>query len=546
MMWQLIRANKRRSVFLACLMLLLLLALGFAIGAPLGLAESDRLALEQQAYSGPDWLLALARSPGGYIGMAVAFGLWVLQAIIAYFAGGRLLLAISGAKEIQKEDHPQLFNVVEEMTIASRLPKMPKVYIIEDMALNAFATGRDPEHAAVAVTAGLLQRLNRDQLQGVVAHEVAHIVHRDVLFMTMLGIMLGTIVMISELVLRTARYSMLGTQRYRGGRNKNNGAAILVVMVIAIVLAIIAPLLGQLIYFAVSRKREYLADAGAAVYTRYPEGLAQALEAISGDSQVLRRATRATAPMYIINPLMKARGSIRGLFSTHPPTEDRIQVLRNIVGGVSYANYQQAWQKGHKGGLIPLDALQGSEAAPIRAAEATTQDRRKQAQETGDMLRNLHHFIFLACACGVRVKVPPEYKKDHIDCPRCHRSLTVAQAELAKAEAAGRILGGAGGGVAGMGGAAGLGMLGGAAKAAEAAIPVAQARRRPVPGQPESPPRAPQEEAPGPAPMIIKRKGGVWESFKCRCGAVKNLAPSFDAPQTKCSRCGQTMRIEKA
>jgi len=536
-MWELIRANKRRSVVLAFLMLLLLLALGFAIGAPFGMPE-----IHPEA-TGGDIAIAFLQSPGGLVGMAVAFGIWLLQATIAYFMGGRLLLAVSGAREIQKEDHPQLFNIVEEMTIASRLPKMPKVYIIEDMALNAFATGRDPDHAAVAVTAGLLRRLNRDQLQGVVAHEIAHIVHRDVLFMTMIGIMLGTIVMVSEVVLRSLRYSMLGAGRYRGGRGggKNNGAAVVVVMVFALVLAILAPILAQLIYFAVSRKREYLADAGAAVYTRYPEGLAQALEAISGDSQILARANRATAPMYIINPLMKAQGTMRSLFSTHPPTLERINVLRSITGGVSYAKYQAAWRKGHKGGLIPQTALQQDEECPVRQAEAREENKRKQARETGDMLRNLHHFIFLACACGMRVKVPPEYKKPSVGCPRCKRSLQVAQAELAKADAAGRILGGAAGGVAGMAaagaaGVAGLGQMGQQGGAAPPPIPKAKARTRPRPGM----------DGADQPPLTVHRKGTGWESFKCSCGAVKNIAPSYTEATTACTRCGRTMIIENA
>jgi len=537
MMWQLIRANKRRSVVLAFFMLLLLLAMGFAIGAPFGMPENREYA------SGTDVAIGMLQSPGGLIGMGIAFGLWVLQAIFAYFMGGRLLLAVSGAKEIKKEDHPQLFNVVEEMTIASRLPIMPKVYVIEDMALNAFATGRDPDHAAVAVTAGLLQRLNRDQLQGVIAHEIAHIVHRDVLFMTMIGVMLGTIVMISEVVLRSVRVSMLSAGRYRGGgNNRNNGAGMVVFLLLALVLAIIAPLLAQLIYFAVSRKREYLADAGAAVYTRYPEGLAQALEVISGDSQILGRANRATAPMYIINPLMKAQGAMRSFFSTHPPTQERIQVLRGIVGGVSYAKYQEAWRKAHKGGLIPRQALQEGEECPIRRAETSRQDHRKQVRETGDMLRNLHHFIFLACACGMRVKVPPEYKKDSVDCPRCHRHLEVAQAELAKADAAGRILGGSGGGgIAGMAsagaaGVAGLGALQNRQGATPPPIPKAQARSRPIPGATGT-----EQE-----PLVIHRKGDAWESFKCSCGAVKNIAPSFDQPSTNCSRCGRVMLLQNA
>jgi len=213
MMWELIRANKRRSIVLVVLMLLLLALLGFVIGVAVfpGMAKVD---------VGDYYIYVPA---GGLVGLGVAVLLWSVQATAAYFGGGAILMASSKARPIQKEDHPMLFNIVEEMTIAARLPKMPKIYIIDDMSMNAFAAGRGPDDAMVAVTAGLLGRMNRDQLQGVIAHEISHIVHRDVLFMTMIGVMVGTVVILSELFLRSVFYGIGSSRRYSGRGSRRGG-----------------------------------------------------------------------------------------------------------------------------------------------------------------------------------------------------------------------------------------------------------------------------------------------------------------------------------
>jgi heat shock protein HtpX len=278
-MWELIQANKRKSVFLFITLGFILILLGYIIGS---------------AYI-PDG--------GGFIGVFFAMVIWGILSLISYFSGSKILLAVSGAKEVTKEVHPQLFNVVEEMKIASGLPKMPRVYIINDAAPNAFATGIKSEESAVAVTAGLLARLNRYELQGVIAHEVSHIVNRDVLFMTIAGIMLGSIVLISQVFLRSLWFT--GGGRYRSKSSSGGGQAQLIFMIVAIAFAILGPIMAQLLYFAISRKREYLADASAVRFTRYPEGLAAALEKISNSTQDLRTANKVTAPMYIANPLKK-------------------------------------------------------------------------------------------------------------------------------------------------------------------------------------------------------------------------------------------------
>jgi heat shock protein HtpX len=272
-MWEQISSNRRRSVALTIGIGAILLLIGYLIGF---------------YFFG-----------NGYAGIVIALIIWGIMNLVAVFQGDSILLSISKAKKIRKVDHPRLYNIVEEMQIASGLEKMPDIYIIDDPALNAFATGRDPKRASVAVTSGLLGKLNRDELQGVIGHEIAHIKNRDVLLMVMCGILLGSIVMLSWFASRALIFG--GAPRSRTSSSSSGGGGGIIIIV-AVVLMIIAPLAAQLIYFAISRKREYLADASSALYTRYPEGLASALEKLATSTDELRSANKATAPMFIINP----------------------------------------------------------------------------------------------------------------------------------------------------------------------------------------------------------------------------------------------------
>lgn len=446
-MWELINANKRRSMVLVVCMFALMLVLGFVIGMVVfpGNTGYDHLYSGQRLEGGSYHF----DPTGGFLGIAIAAMFGIIHLLIAYFQGDAILMRASGARKIEKEDHPRLFNVVEEMVIASQLGRMPEVYIIDDRAMNAFAAGRKPENAKVAVTAGLLEHMNRDQLQGVIAHEIAHIRHRDVLFMTLVGVLLGAIVLMSELFLRGMWHS--GGTRYSSRRSRDNGGGQALFLVIALVLAILAPIVAQLIYFAVSRRREYLADAGAAVYTRYPEGLASALEELSGQHERLERVSRATAPMFIVNPLRPTGMSAMSLMATHPPTEDRIKVLRSIGGSVSYAEYQSALKGVDAGdakmpkslleeGAVPVrmglveDAPPAPNSTPVQEdaiplaklkqqppplPEESPQARKR---DTGDMLRRMNGFRFIPCECGMTIKLPPEWKREQVQCPRCGRT----------------------------------------------------------------------------------------------------------------------------
>jgi heat shock protein HtpX len=401
-MWELIHANKRNSITLMATMAIVLLALGFVIGA------------------------SVEPSRGGSMGLIIAAAIWLALAIVSLSAGDQILLAASGAQKVTHDVHPQLFNVVEEMTIAANLPKMPDIYIINDPAPNAFATGRSPKSASIAVTAGLLSRLNRDELQGVVGHEMSHILNRDVLFVTLAGIMLGTIVLISEVFLRSLYYGSASRQRY-SSREGGGGQGQLIMMIVAIVAAILAPLFAQILYFALSRKREYLADASSVRLTRYPEGLANALEKIASSDARLATANKVTAPMYIVNPLTTGSMKAVSLMSTHPPIQDRIRILRNMSHGAAYIDYARSYEAVTRSrGIIPPSALKETQPVELRNAspvgEPTAKDQQRQL---GDVMAKVSNFAFLTCPCGLKMKVPPTYKGKQVQCPRCSRSLAV-------------------------------------------------------------------------------------------------------------------------
>jgi heat shock protein HtpX len=268
--------------------------------------------------------------PGMLLAAGAGLVVFVLASGWSYYGGGQTLLRISGARPIDKADDPQLFNVVDELRLAAGLP-MPRVYLIDSPALNAFATGRDADHAAVAITTGLRQKLSRDELAGVMAHELAHVRHLDIRMTMLVATLVGLIVLAAEVMWRGVLYGRVGGGRRGGG--KGGGAAVIIIILIVAFLMIIAPLLAKVIQFAVSRQREYLADAGAVELTRYPKGLADALRKLAADSAPLKQANKATAHMYIVNPILNAKGrqDRRSVFSTHPPVTDRIARIEALL-----------------------------------------------------------------------------------------------------------------------------------------------------------------------------------------------------------------------
>ena len=406
-MWEQISSNRTRSIILVVLMGAVLVLLG--------------------------WFLGYIFASNGIAGLIVALLIWGIMTLIAYFQGDNILLSVAGAKKISPSDHQQLYDVVEEMKIASGLGKMPDIYIIDDPALNAFATGRDPDHAAVSITSGLLQKLNRDELQGVIGHEISHIKNRDVLLMSMCSVLLGTIVILSYYASRMMMFGAIfgggggGGGRRGSSRNSGGGGGALIILVFAILLMILAPLFAQLIYFAISRKREYLADASSALYTRYPEGLASALEKLEQSTTPVKNATQATAPMYIVNPF-RNKINVNNLTSTHPPLEERIRILRAMAGGASYANYDTAYrQVKNTGDIISPQTTAAVGTVGLRAAvaggpvEPPVDDKVSRTRNVNDMMYRMNDYTTIDCECGAKLKVPPSMQGSMIKCPRCGR-----------------------------------------------------------------------------------------------------------------------------
>jgi heat shock protein HtpX len=422
-MWEQIRSNQARSAILVVCMGVVWLLLGYVFGL-------------LTSYFTPVNL-----SEGGIYGISVASILWVLIILAAYYFGDRIILAMSGAKEISTGDIHRIYNIVEEMKVASGLEIMPSIYIVDDPAMNAFAVGRDPNKAAVVVTSGLLTKLNRDELQGVIGHEIAHINNRDVLLMSLCTTLLGTMNIVTWLFSPKRLFTSYGDLA-----DEVLAFVLLAfspVLVLAIILLILTlgidspfivfilyipagmllmPFLAKIIYFAISRRREYLADACSALYTRYPEGLASALEKIAASTDQVIAANSATAPIYIVNPFRKQGMAASDITSTHPPISERIRILR-YMAHVSYAAYDRAYRQVRNidTGIIPAAAVASAAVVPMRTAMADELDHIQRARETSNVLWNLNKYKIVDCSCGTRMRVPPGFKLPQVRCPHCGR-----------------------------------------------------------------------------------------------------------------------------
>lgn len=263
---------------------------------------------------------AYGASPLGFVGIALIIS--GLMSFFSFYYSDKVVLSLSGARQIKKSDNPDLFRIVENLAIGDGLP-MPKIYIVDDPAPNAFATGRDPNHAVVCVTTGILAKLNKTEMEGVIAHELSHVKNFDIRLMGIVTILVGLVALMADFFLRSMWW---------GGRDRDERNSQAVFMIIGIVLAILSPIIATLIQLAVSRKRELLADASGALLTRYPEGLASALEKLANDKHTLASANNATAHLFIVNPFKgkDAKSWFAGLFDTHPPLEERIKILRSM------------------------------------------------------------------------------------------------------------------------------------------------------------------------------------------------------------------------
>ena len=489
-MWEAIAANRRRSTWLIFLMGGVLVTFGASLGLYYG-----------TAYSGPEPAPERVLTAAA-VGAGFAMLLWLVMWLVAVFQGDSLLLRSAGARQIQKNHHPQLWNVVEEMTIAAGLPQQPRIYIVEDHAPNAFAVGRKPEKAAVAVTSGLMRLLNRDELQGVVAHEIAHVKNLDIRFMTIAAVLAGTVEMMSRGFVWGSFY---GAGRRRS-RSRGGGNAYLLALLF--VLAIVSPILIRLLYMACSRQREYLADASAARFTRFPDGLAAALEKLAVQNRDVPsgQVTGALAPLYIVNPLQAMAAS--GWFSTHPPTESRVKILRSMGGRAGYADYEAAFRRieGEKARLQALQSAAQSDQS-VSARSASKDDPKvidsgmARAREVADLLDQFALYTLLPCACGMRIKVPPEFKREQVECPRCARVNMVPKAEPVSDQSAS--------------------------------------------GEPDSHDGSLTGEArtSGDSNLEYTRRGDGWDAFRCTCGQTIQLGPGFPLDYTVCGKCDRRIEL---
>jgi len=297
-MYNQITSNKRRTAILIFIFVLFILLLGYFFGRYTDL---------------------------GYGGLVLAIIISLIMSLISYYSGDKIALWTAGAVPIKKADNPYVYRLVENLCITAGL-SLPHIYLINDPAINAFATGRDPDHASLALTTGAVEKLENEELEGVIAHELSHVKNYDIRLMMVVIILVGTIALIADWFLRMRFFGFRG----RDSNDRGGGQLAAILMIIGIVLAILSPLIAQLIQLAISRKREYLADASGALLTRYPEGLARALEKIKNFNQPMRRASTATAHLYIASPF-SAKKSLANLFSTHPPIDDRIKRLREMI-----------------------------------------------------------------------------------------------------------------------------------------------------------------------------------------------------------------------
>lgn len=291
-MYNQITSNKRKTFFFISIFVGIIIGLGYIFGQISGYGQR---------------------------GVMIAVSISLLMTLVSYYSGDKIALAVSGAKPIQKSENPYLWRLVENLAIAAGLP-MPKLHLINDSAINAFATGRDPQHSSVAVTTGAIEKLENEELEGVLAHELSHVKNYDIRVMTIVIVLVGTIALLSDWMFRA---------HFLSGRGDRDRGVHPIFLLLGVLLAILTPLIAQLIHLAVSRRREYLADASGALLTRFPEGLARALEKIALDKKPMARANTATAHLFISNPFGASR--LRTLFSTHPPLEERIKILRQMA-----------------------------------------------------------------------------------------------------------------------------------------------------------------------------------------------------------------------
>lgn len=387
-MWELINKNKSKTFLFVFLMALCFGLMAYCLAETLKIYNVP-----------PIWV---------YI---VVYGYYFGTLIVASRDSKNVFLKLSNARFALRAYYPKLFNIVQEMSIASGLSTMPDIYIIDEDSPNAFACGKDHKTASIVVTKGLLARLNRDELQAVVAHEISHIVNRDILYLMYTSCLLGCMVFISDFVIKFLRSC--------SNRRSFNGGAIYIIPFVLISLVLVA--LSKIFYFCLSKKREYLADACAVQYTRNPMALANALRKIDAEQSYFVNTNPLTSAMFIVSPLNNKE-------KTHPPIEKRIQILLRL-SSCNIAAYNNSYQKvlGKKSSIVSkkiIDKPSYSKVIPIVAttlANQTVQDKIANHREAYDTMLKMENYIFIKCDCDTKLKVPKELKGQKIPCPHCKK-----------------------------------------------------------------------------------------------------------------------------
>ena len=438
-MWKQIRENKRNSIVLIFAMLLFIMFIGAVVGTGICAYLLEDAEINVYLY---------------FVSYGVFFAVivWLIMLLTSLTRGKQIILSRSNAVKLPPTSHKILENIVEEMTIASGLPKKPDIYVIDSKIPNAFATGLSVENSAIAVTTELLTILDRDELQGVIAHEISHIINRDTTYMLFASIMIGSIVFLAEAGLRI----ITGSSRSSGRRSGGNGGGNAVILVVCLILMILAPIFAQLLYFSLSRRREYLADACAAQYTRYPAALASALNKLTSDTQGSGGFDKVTAAMCIVNPLANTKSFFDNAMSTHPPIEERIKILLNMAN-FDLSSYNNAFRNitGRKTTIITKEELEKTKFPNVKKSDNSnilktmtagtyggvgavglvSEHKTQQLQEeykqrkrnAEDVVWKANEYIFKQCSCGTKLKFPKEYEGQTINCPHCKNPIIVTR-----------------------------------------------------------------------------------------------------------------------
>ena len=442
-MWTQIQKNKRNCFLIVLAIFAVMIFLGGFTGALYSYFFHENTDIPLSVFLNIHNINAYSDSM--FTGIFFSLLLWLLLLFVALTNGKRIILAMNWAYKLPPQTHRILRNIVEEMTIAAGLPKVPDIYVIDAAMPNSFATGMSPNNSAIVVTTGLLTNLDRDELQGVIAHEIAHIANRDTTFMLIAGAMLGTITIITYFGLK-----MIFSNGYTmSRRNPICGSAKVKILIIALTLLLLvfSPIMSRILYLFISQKKEYLADACAVQYTRYPHALATALVKISTSVFVLRDADKLTSSMYIVHPLdleveqKEFYSMFKNIFRTHPPTEKRIEVLNRMTCS-DFNAYNAAFREisGKRRNIIDKKDLYNVKKQEIKKPErnyetdvngrhiyltAAIADMAERKREAEDIVWKAKNYIFKECECGTKLKFPHSYKGQKISCPHCQKLISV-------------------------------------------------------------------------------------------------------------------------